>query len=228
MAIGWPGDNWIEERYKHNFKSPPEKIVLLQEHFPLLDASYVEELAEKKSLPFGADELAVWPKPSRISKSYQKAVEKAFRLLGSTRTFVDINRAKYTPDNLQLVEQTRQALLLLEETTPGDYLVVPVSVGTEYLTETRRRVEDGRYAAGSFFFLGPFEVACYLLADPERLSRVNQPAIECGGVGYRDNFFAPDQWWSVLFFFGREGLLFHLNHGQIGLFNKGYSFGFLG
>lgn len=182
-------------------KSMDEQLMILKDIFP--DLAFEAEIPA--SLPEGAEGWLVVPKPSKIAKTYNEALETLLSLLGGVRSaFSNWRQGKLGPEYLQITEKTRGVLDRLERSTTGDYLVLAIQCGLRYqassVFQARKTFDEKEYG------LGPFEIAGLLLTHPERLADYEHLGIDCPGGEYAPN--ADRNFSHSLYFIWDQGGLY--------------------
>ena len=206
------GEEGIVSEYDYptgwGLKSVDEQLMILNDFFPNL--TFEAEIPA--SLPEGAEGWLVAPKPSRIAKTYNEALERLLSILtGARSAFSNWREGKLGPEYLRLAEKTVQALDILERSTPGDYLVLAIQCGLRYrassVSQARESFEEKEYG------LGPFEIASLLLTHPERLADYEHLGIDCAGVEYAPN---ADRNFShsLYFIWDEQGLCFDCSYAE--------------
>ncbi len=191
-----------------HLKSVDEQLTILNHLFPNL--TFETEIPA--SLPQGAEGWLVVPKPSRIAKSYNEALEKLLSLLKEVRCeFSNWREGKLEPEYLRLAEKTKKVLDKLERSTPGDYLVLAIQCGLRYqansVSQARKIFEEKEYG------LGPFEIASLLLTHPDRLTDYEHLGIDCPGCEYAPNA-DRDFCYSLYLIWDEEGLYFDCSSAE--------------
>jgi len=192
QAYGYPA-GW-------RLKEIEQQFMILRDFFPGLELK-----AEiPASLPEGAEGWLLVPKPSRIANNYNEALQKLLSLdTGVQPTFLNLREGKLSIEHLQMVEDTNQILDRLEQSTPGDYLILAVQCGQQHraksVLQVRRTFKENEYG------LGPFEIASLLITHPDRLSDYEHLAIDCPGCEYTTSS-DGDFSYSLYFTWGEEGL----------------------
>ena len=181
-------------------KGIEQQLLVLEQFFPGLTF----EAEVPASLPGGAEGWLLVPKPSRIARSYNEALQRLLSLGTSARPrFLNSRDGRLGLEHLRLTEETGRVLHELERSTPGDYLVLAVQCGQQHRAKS---VSQARTAYGEKEFgLGPFEVACLLITHPDRLADYEHLGIDCPGCEYATTP-GGDFAYSLCFTWGEEGL----------------------
>ena len=162
--------------------------------FPNLDVSHVDKLVDphKKHgrivIPEGFDRLAVFPKHSVLARYaignedwpvYNRALAHAFTTLKVHRpNFVDYTQGRIGPEYERMTQRTRDVFDELEK-LPGDFHVLAVQTGILYRDKS---VADVRASFDGYEFgLDSVSAASILLVHPERLTRIEDLAMDCPG-----------------------------------------------
>ncbi len=163
-------------------RTSQEQVETLLEHFPNLDASHVQELANGE-LPEDAEGWAVIPKPDKVGENYQKALEAVLNLITIYCEFKNFREGNLTDKHMQLTEKTAKGHSKLNE-QPGDFWVVPFQFGIRHCGKSVRRARV--VFTEVEFGLGAYEIAILLLTHPDRIE-ANYLNIDCAGVEYSPN-----------------------------------------
>lgn len=156
-----------------------EQVESLIRHFPNLDASHVEELANGE-LPEGAEGWAVIPKFDKLGKNYHQALETVLGLIAKDREFRNWRKGELTGKHMKLSDKTAQSHVKLNE-QPGHFWVVPFQFGIRHRGKSVRRARA--VFTETEFGLGSYEVAVLLLTHPDRIQH-GHLNIDCTGVEY--------------------------------------------
>lgn len=182
----WGYGGWVP-------RSVIERRDALVPHFPQLDWSYVEFLAEQYSVtgetksgrkPIHSDAdggLIVFPKLEAVGKCVRSprsgweplniALEYILNILKETDpNFMDSTHGKVGPDYECLLKATASHLAKIDAETPGDVLVLPFQAGAQFKGYTMRsainRMRELNYHVPAHDFAG----LCLMLSDPERFA----------------------------------------------------------
>ncbi len=188
--------------YPKGFAVPNVSIQIerVQRLWPGIDVSHVATLAEHfNNLPAGFDGIEVKPKVSYFGRAWEMAdpygahygptVERVLAMLHAERNWKFINHraGQMTDEYIRIQAEALSLMKVIEETTPGDVLVMPVSLGNLYAGYSAR---NGRWdaLAKSYMPNGSAHVGCSLLVMPERLTAYEQLFMDC----------CADEWnWDV-------------------------------
>ena len=174
-SVGYPAGFQIH--------APQEQLKAWKRYFPELQEC--SPVPTKLYLSDGAEGWAVIPKPSRIADSYHDALEMMLNIMAEKGAFKNWLEGKLSSDRLRLTERTETALKMLQDNTPGDFLIIPIQFGM------RHRGRSVRWARACFieneFGLGPYEAAALLVTHPDRISDSSQLCIVCAGCEYSSN-----------------------------------------
>ncbi len=186
-------------------KTVAKQIYILKKHFPSLDSSFVERFANPQMQSFldmqarafpGAERFGVIPKPSMLG-NYNVATEQVLALLAKQRKFKNWRERQLGLEYLRLVNRTETALRLLDQSTPGDFLLFPFQFGLKHRGRSIRRA---RVCMPEMEWgLGPFEVGSLLLTHSERITGREQLYIDCAGVEYCSEGDSASFWASLSF-----------------------------
>jgi hypothetical protein len=167
-----------------------ERVKLL---WPGIDVSNVITLADRfSSLPAGFDGVEVKPKIAYLGRTwdmgspyathYGPTVEKVLAMLDTQRSgkFINYRSGEMTERYIRPQAEVLELLRQIEDNTPGDVMVTPVSLGNLYAGYSAR---NGRFDALSRGYLpnGAAHVGCSLLVMPERLTEYGQLFMDCPG-----------------------------------------------
>lgn len=199
------------EEIKSSYCYPPgreikncqEQVSRLRKYFPALQSKIVTPV----KLPKLAEGWLVIPKLSKISSSYNEALEIILEMLAKERSdFLNGREGELSEDYLRLDAKTQKAITILEKTTEGDYLIIPVQLGSRHLGRSSRRAKI--LFESNEFGLGPLEIAVFLLTHPEWLTNENDLGIDCVGGEYGP--YKHARFKNILCFYYLKGKL-HLN-----------------
>ena len=201
----------VPYNYPHGWeqKRVGQQVEILQEFYPMLDSSMVEEIARGLIVPRQADGLFVVPKPSSVgivrqigeifTTNYGWLVEVVLHHIAERLALKNWRIDKLGPDYLRVRESTLIRLLLLEIRTPGDYLVFPAQTGMKFAGYSGRNshwvIDHNTHEFG-------LEVWCgghMLLTHPERLTKNEDLGIYLPGTEYCSN---PGDVFNQLLSFG--------------------------
>jgi len=164
-------------------RTPDEQLQVWEKHFPKLDRSYVLQFGNApRSFPKEAEAWAVIPKPSKIGKTYHKALDKMLKLIAQSRKFQNWREGELGPKYVRLTEKAKQALNKLEKEIPGDFLVFPFQFGMHWRGRSVRRARV--LFSKNEFGLGPYEIAALLVTHSDRITGPGQLYIDCAGSEY--------------------------------------------
>ena len=173
--------------------------------------------------PSEADGLIAVPSPSDLGAAFKIAdplgdgygplTEKCVELLGASRPkFTNYRKGKLTKRHLRLHAAVKARWQQLEATTPAEegkvrVFLLPVNTAQFYQGFSPRNARMDALGNVNRLPLGPAEVACILIAWPERLVRYEQVFIDCSGAEYSPG--GDDDFEHVLYFgFGDDELKF--------------------
>lgn len=170
------------EAYK--IKGLMEQIDILGNFFPNISQLRDEQWGLLyKTLPPNAEGWFVLPRWQKIAATHGESVAKVLGMLASERRFQNIFGDKFGEKNLRRNPKTAKLLQrLAEQQDPpfgGDMVVVPCQFGLRHRGRSVRR--SRAVFSDNEFGLGAFEVACMLLAHPDRVVQWRQLHIDCPG-----------------------------------------------
>jgi hypothetical protein len=135
------------------------------------------------TLPEYAEGWIVVPKFWKIAPDYNAALEIVLDLLHKVcPNFLNGRDGELSKEYLRLNDRTQRAIEMLSETTQGDYLLLPVQLGSRYVGKSPRRVRV--LLQPNEFCLGPFEITIFLLTHSKWLTSENDLGIDCTGGEY--------------------------------------------
>ena len=152
----------------------------------------VDEMVAKATVPEQADGLVLIPKISYLGelgfkdpygKEYGLIMDRVITMISQSRPFRNFCEGGLSFSRIRLHEQIRLLTKQLEADTPGDVLVMPVSLGNLYAGYSAR---NARWEAlhSDQLPLGSAQVGCLLLMMPERLATYKNLGIYCSGDEY--------------------------------------------
>lgn len=166
----------------------------LQEFYSYLDASHVQNLAGQIELPEGADGVFVIPKLSRVAERFNITdpfVSGYGRLLKqSVLNYLEISKGisseplSLTAGEVQMRESASSEIQKLEETTPGDFLVIAAQAGRKYIGFSPRNARWEIEHSETEFPMPAWVAAHLVLANPKRLAGRMQVELDCVGDDY--------------------------------------------
>jgi len=166
-----------------------EQVAKLKELFPELNGANLE--IAKGELPEGAEGWFAIPRPDKLAKTYNAALDLVLAKLGKSRKFYNYRNGetsgKYLRQNQRTIAMWNQ---LADQQAGYDILIVPCQFGLKHRGRSVCRARE--CFAANEFGLGAFATGCMLLTHPKRLQRWEQLHWDCGGDDY--DWSADGQW----------------------------------
>lgn len=225
--------------YPEGYKPNPveEQVRILLGRFDWLDTSHVSEFVASWSEYGQADGIYVIPKPTVLAAklgiedpwtNFGLLAEKGpVAALSETRKFYNYRSGRMGPEYYRLHGEAKSELAALEATQPGDVLVFPAQTGRLYAGFSVRNAQEEikRVEKPYQWPLPSYIVGWILFANPHRLTRYEDLAIDCPGDEY--SFEVGGQFevsWYFSFSGGKLGFLSRLFGDANGKFGSASGF----
>jgi len=171
----------------------------IRQFFPCLELPPVT-ITLLREAPPGFDGYLAWPEPSALVPGseypYRDALERVLEVLTEYSTFENLLKGPLHPDRLRLLEKTVEGHARAHQRAGGDWCVAPFQSGLRHGGRSVRRAR--MVFAENEWGAGPYEVACFLLTHPGRLTSDEYLAIDCPGVEHDHD--GSGQFLEYLFF----------------------------
>lgn len=162
----------------------------LRQFFPKIDLNYVDELSWDVEYPKGHDQIVLVPKLSFLGKTfkvddpycagYGLMRKPVVQMIADSRQIIQLSRfckADEWPGR-PLHPVAMIQTVILEESVPGDVLVLPLSLGNLYVCHSGRNVFFEAFLQNQLP-LGYVQVGCLLAMYPRLLSEEEDLTMLC-------------------------------------------------